>query len=412
MPNLSSPIGELRSHYGVLIIGSGYGGGAAALRIVERLEQRRRQNPEAPQPAVCVLERGREWNAGDFPSSLFGALRELQVDAPRWRLGRHAGLFDFRSNPDMNVLVGCGLGGTSLINAGVISPPLGEVLTGPRWPSRIRRHPGAVTGRFNRVRHTLAAAPSPPDVFPLKMQRLFEAGEAATHLRPPIAVTFTGGLNRQNIPQRRCAMCGDCVTGCNHGAKNTVNMNYLAAAKTGGADIFCGVEVGSIERVGERTGRTGEQSSAGGWLVHVRLVDHAWRAFSSPELTIRADAVFLAAGTLGSTELLLRSRDRHQLPLSSQLGQHFSGNGDVIAFSYDGAERANAFHWREAHHFRAMKEQLTRTAAAGVHGEMRDGLAEQLIDGFARCVVGNVERVDEDNLADVARGGGGSDVAG
>ena len=76
------------------------------------------------------------------------------------------------------------------------------------------------------------------------------------------------------------------------------------------------------------------------------------------------------------------------------------------ALDADRAERTDAFHRGQTHHLRAMKEQLAWTAAAGVHGEMRDGLAEQLVDGLARRVVGDIERVDIDDLADVACGGG------
>ena len=97
---------------------------------------------------------------------------------------------------------------------------------------------------------------------------------------------------------------------------------------------------------------------------------------------------------------------------------HANGDADgADGQKFDHALDANrpqwpdAFHRREAHHFRAMKEQLTRTAAARVHGKVCDRLAEQLVDGFARGVVGDIKRVNENNLADVARGGG-SGVAG
>src|SRR4029079_16288071 len=114
--------------------------------------------------------------------------------------------------------------------------------------------------------------------------------------------------------------------------KNTVAANYLAGAANAGAAIFCGVETRAIEKGPDNT-----------WLVHVRLTDKARRPFGNPEIVIRARMVFLSAGTLGSTEILLRSRARYGLSVSDALGRKFSGNGDIIAFGYNTPARANGF---------------------------------------------------------------------
>ena len=111
MAYLSRPIGELKSRYRVVIIGSGYGGGVIAHHLAGHAKEA---------PSICVLERGEEWRTGEFPVSPTEALRQLQVDHPSFRAGRQTGLFDFRVWPEMSVLVGCGLGGTSLINANVM----------------------------------------------------------------------------------------------------------------------------------------------------------------------------------------------------------------------------------------------------------------------------------------------------
>ena len=111
MPRLSRPIESLRPHYSAVVIGSGYGGGVAAARLARAGVQ------------VAVLERGREFLPGDFPAVESGFMREVQVDTPApgggARLGSPLALFDVRVNGDISVLVGCGLGGTSLINANV-----------------------------------------------------------------------------------------------------------------------------------------------------------------------------------------------------------------------------------------------------------------------------------------------------
>jgi cholesterol oxidase len=330
MGNLSTPIGELQSRYGVVVVGSGYGGAIAAHRMAAKAAALGAAGK--PRFSVCVLERGLEKRPGEYPSSLGGALREVQADTGIGHIGRRTGLFDFRVNPDVSVLVGCGLGGTSLINAGVMLPPLPEVLKSSEWPAALQ-HDGLET-EFREVERMLRVQPWPLDVPLTKVARLRDAattaGPAAHEVAPPLAVSFQTRVNF-GVQQQRCVLCGDCMTGCNHSAKNTVGMNYLPAAASHGAAIFCGVQV-----------RTIEPGAGDAWRLRIRIMDRAWRRFGNQEITIHAGMVFLAAGTLGSTEILLRSRTRHpSLKLSRTLGRRFSGNGDAMAFGYNAPERVD-----------------------------------------------------------------------
>ena len=329
---LSTPIGELRSEYGVVVIGSGYGGAIAACRMAQHAKAQGNGNG-LPAYSVCVLERGIEREAGDFPSSLASSLGQIQADTKIGRFGRRMGLFDFRMNRDVSVLVGCGLGGTSLINAGVMLEPTKAVMNDKRWPNMLRGT-GIIEQHFDTVRRALGVSVSPTDVEFEKVKWLSTASERLkVRMTPaPIAVSFTTKVNDFDVQQRQCVLCGSCVTGCNHSAKNTVTMNYLPGAAAAGAAIFCGVDTRAVE-----------QGPDGWWLVHVRLNGRALRPFDRPEMIIRARMVFLGAGTLGSTEILLRSRERHGLRVSSELGKRFTGNGDVIAFSYNAPDRVNGF---------------------------------------------------------------------
>ncbi|MGH2460687.1 MAG: FAD-binding protein, partial [Chloroflexota bacterium] len=126
MERLASPIENLKDDYPVVVVGSGYGGGIAASRLA-RAGQR-----------VCVLERGREFQPGEYPNTLDGALREFQVDTALGTVGSRTGLYDLRVNPEINVFFGCGLGGTSLVNANVGLRPEPRVFDDPRWPGEIR----------------------------------------------------------------------------------------------------------------------------------------------------------------------------------------------------------------------------------------------------------------------------------
>lgn len=321
MTRLSSPLPKMASHYEVVVVGSGYGGGITASRMA-RAGRR-----------VCLLERGEERRPGEYPNTELEMLGATQVDAPGVRTGARTDMYDIRVNDDLSVFLGCGLGGTSLVNANVSLPPEQRVLEDERWPAELRADLDTrlATG-FERAREMLKPQSYPADFPPLpKLDVLAEAAAALDggddFYRPPINVTFEDGVNHVGEEQRACILCGDCVSGCNHRAKNTTLMNYLPDARNHGAEIFTRVAVQSVERSGER------------WLVHYQQLESGREAFDAPTSFVAADNVVLAAGALGSTEILLRSRQRG-LSLSDRVGTGFSGNGDVLGFAYNADEPA------------------------------------------------------------------------
>ena len=323
MARLSMPIESIRNHYTIVVIGSGYGGGIAASRLARTGQQ------------VCVLERGKEFFPGDFPDTLPEAAANSQFNTPRGRFGSETDLFDFHTNSDINVLVGCGLGGTSLINANVVIEADSRVFQNPAWPKGLVQDlDDGIADGYKHAREMLKPVLYPDTSPPLK--KLEAHRKSAKYMkeeffRPPIAVTFEpshDGLNHVGVMQIPCILCGDCVTGCNHTAKNTVQMNYLPDAKNHGAEIFTETIVRYLEKEGDQ------------WLVHFKVTGIGREKFHAPTQFVRADIVILAAGTLGSTEILLRSQ-QHGLSLSDMLGKHFSGNGDVIAFGYNNDVKIN-----------------------------------------------------------------------
>jgi cholesterol oxidase len=313
---LSSRIEEMRNHYAVVVVGSGYGGGIAASRLA-RAGQR-----------VCVLERGKERQPGEFPRTEHQVKEELQVDAEGRHIDCHNGLFDMRFYDDINVLVGCGLGGTSLINANVSIRADPRVLADSRWPAALRADRAGLDDGYRRATEMLVPRTVPEAITPDKTRAMAKSAQAlgAPFARAEINVNFEqlpDDKNQFGVKQPKCSQCGDCVTGCNTGAKNTTLMNYLPDAAQHGAEIFTEIEV---RRVARRDG--------GGYTVHFRVVDDEARARGSREASVSADLVVLAAGTLGSTEILLRSQ-RAGLPTSAQIGRGFTGNGDVLGFGYN-----------------------------------------------------------------------------
>ncbi|MGB6388769.1 MAG: GMC family oxidoreductase [Methyloceanibacter sp.] len=341
---LSSPADELKPAYDVVVVGSGYGGGVSASRLA-RAGLR-----------VCVIERGREFLTGEFPSRLPELRRELQLNGGKMRSGSRTGLFDFRLGADIHVLIGCGLGGGSLINAAVALKPDPRVFADAVWPDAVSGD-GLLEQGFAR-----AAAMLRPTRYAhaeeLTKYRALEAASACFGQPPvpaPVVVSFEQNLNPAGIDQPACTLCGDCCSGCNVGAKNTIPLTYLPDARAHGAEIFTELSVSRIAREGRH------------WRVYFAPTDEP----DARERVVEAKTVVLAAGTLGSTEILLRSRE-HGLPVSDRLGERFSANGDIIAFALGGKGRVNAI---------------------GVgHPPKFDG------DAIGACVTGEIELHDHDQL--------------
>jgi cholesterol oxidase len=329
MARLSLPIEKLQQHYTVVVIGSGYGASIAASRLARAGQQ------------VCVLERGKEFQPGEYPDTELRAVEEMQAHLPDGQIGSKTGLYEMNVNEDINVFKGCGLGGTSLVNANVALRAEPRVFDDPRWPKALRDDLAAgLEAGYGRAEEMLKPTPYPASGFPalpkLEAHELSARSMGAPFARTPINVNFTvAGTNHVGVEQRPCSCCGDCVTGCNYAAKNTLIMNYLPDAKNYGAEIYTGVDVGWIERSDNR------------WLVHAEVLGVGREKFQAPELTVSADILILGAGSLGSTEILLRSQARG-LALSGQVGERFTGNGDVLGFAYDADRVINGVGW--GHH--------------------------------------------------------------
>ena len=305
---LSRPLAEIGDRYDAIIIGSGYGAGVAASRL-SRMGLK-----------TCVLERGREFLPGDFPDTLREGMKEFQTSSGLGHTGKHDALFDMRVNSDMSVLVGCGLGGTSLINGNVMLKPDPRVFEDTAWPKALR---DAVSGEledgYTQARKWLQPV-SYPGAPQLKKITAFETAARAVggpFSYPPINVTFNGDPdgNTAGVYQPDCTNCGDCCSGCNIGAKNTVAMNYLPDAARHGAEIFTGAWVSHVERIGSI------------WSV-------VFKDDNDVQHSVQAGSVILGAGTLGSSEIMLRTR-KAGLSVSPRTGERFSGNGDVISFGYN-----------------------------------------------------------------------------
>ncbi len=368
MQRLARPAADIRDRYEVVVIGSGYGGAIAASRLARAGRQ------------VCLLERGKELLPGQYPDTLAEALDEYQTNTPHGQVGSRSNLYALQADEDISVVYGCGLGGTSLINANVSLEMDARVLDDPRWPEPLRGKPQALREGYRRAREMLRPNPF-PSALPTP-KKLTAHQKSAQRLngefrRLDLNVTFERRTNEVGIEQAACERCGDCVSGCNHGSKNTVLMNYLPDATHHGAEIFTLVDVRHLERDGDS------------WLVHYELLDAGRSGFHSPAQFVRAEVVVLAGGSLGSTEILLRSKARG-LSLSTRVGQGFSGNGDVLGFAYNADEEIQGVGWGERRD-PSQRVGPTITSAIDLRGSAqpdRDMIIEDgVIPGFFRSLI-------------------------
>lgn len=317
-----------RDSYEALVIGTGFGGSVVACRLAQAGVD------------VAVVERGRRWPLGSFPRDT----TKLD-DGWLWACGH--GLYDASSRGDILAVRAAGYGGGSLVYANVAARPAAEVFAG--WPAPYSRD--ALDPYFDLAAHMLGVSPAPSDprtgAPPPKTTLMQEAARRVDRVEgffhPNLAVTFADDERSAPRPrqvglaQAACTFCGECDIGCNVGAKNTLDRNYLALAEAAGAAVGTLTEAVHVARLPEAA--DGDDGDEGGPRYRVRLREHGLPGTDGEgsERDVSARHVFVCAGALGSTELLLRSRDQHgTLPdLPQSLGQGYSGNGDFLSFGFD-----------------------------------------------------------------------------
>ena len=313
-----------RADFDVIVIGSGYGGAVCAARLAAH----RRSGVR-----IGVLERGREWVPGTFPQHLlrFNPLTPFALIRRTSWMGEQRpqnplGLFGFYDG-DVQVVIGSGLGGASLTNCAVVLEAEERVFSQAAWPEELRSK-DTLRPYYERARRMLSPQTTPEGRLTPKLSLHLKtaAGLRAQKLwdadayRALLAITFGARTNAQGMRQRGCVQCGDCATGCNVGAKHSLDMNYLPLAWTGGALLFTQVDVSTITRAGE--------------LYRVDYVLRPDAAHPGRQETgsVTAAMVVIAAGTMGSNAILLRSRNETGLVTSKWLGKGFSANGNYLGF--------------------------------------------------------------------------------
>jgi cholesterol oxidase len=304
--------------FDVIVIGSGFGGAVTSCRLAQAGAR------------VLVLERGRRWTRDQFPRGpkdawLYDDRRPHKAD----------GWLDLRFFKGMAVAQGAGVGGGSLCYSSVVLEAGPERFSRPGWPAEIT---SAELKPYYASASNMLGVQTIPDGQLTQRYKLMRQAAQRQQLVDrftslPLAVSFDPEwgydrpdphnpreskpfINGQGQPQGTCIHLGNCDIGCDVRAKNTLDLNYLAAAEAAGAEIR------PLHRA-----RFVRPMPTGYEVVF----DRVGNGRLQPGVE-RARRVVLAAGSLGSTELLLRSRDQFQvLPnLSATLGTNWSPNANVL----------------------------------------------------------------------------------
>ncbi len=303
--------------FDTIVIGSGFGGAITACRL------------SAKNQRVLILERGREWDKDSYPRGLHADWIWSQSLPEKYH-----GWLDLRVFKGMAVAQGAGVGGGSLIYANISRVPP-ETTFRSGWPAEINAV--ELAPYFAKVGEMLELQPIPTSQWNPRVKLMQQAaqklGQEERFERLDLAVRFDANIqydfnqppditktklkpNSHGMDQGECVHLGECDLGCRVYAKNTLDKNYIPEAKKKGAQVRPLCMATNIEQIG------------GGYRVDFDEIATGRRVSQSSTAT----RVVLAAGSLGSTELLFRCRDvTKTLPkVSPKLGKNWSSNGDFL----------------------------------------------------------------------------------
>ncbi|MET0791947.1 MAG: GMC oxidoreductase [Polyangiaceae bacterium] len=298
-----------------LVVGSGFGGSVAACRLAQAGFD------------VLVLERGRRFEAGDFPH--LPGDDALLPDTRRWAWSDSQGLWDVVDLGEVVSAQAAGYGGGSLIYANVHLRPPPQVFD-RRWPTEYEN--GAILDEF----YDLAA--SMLDVAPItqskplaksivKSTQLYGAMKALNRekafFHPPLAVNYEERTNAHGVRQNACTGCGACCTGCPEKAKSTLDYNYLAVAERAGARAKTECEVLGFQAI-----------DRGEYRYRIQCLDH----LEARTYYVDTKFLFLCAGSIHSTRLLAGAKLKRDERLKQLVGVGYFPGGDALGIVYDTKE--------------------------------------------------------------------------
>jgi cholesterol oxidase len=297
--------------YDYIVIGSGFGGSVAALRLAEKGY------------TVCVIEAGKRWRPRDFPKTNWRFWKFL------WAPALHChGIQRIQLLNDVLVLGGSGVGGGSLVYANTLFIPPDVFFEDPQWKGLVPDWREELAPHYDTAKKMLGVVTNPrfwPTDHMLRdyareigREEYFKAADVGVFFGPPgvsVPDPYFGGKG----PARSgCTMTGHCMVGCRDGGKNSLDRNYLYLAEGLGAEVVPEHKVVDVRPDGD-----------GGYAVTARRTTGLPARSRSVR---RARGIVFAAGVLGTLDLLTRCKENGALPnLSSRLGHVVRTNSEILA---------------------------------------------------------------------------------
>ncbi|PVE10833.1 GMC family oxidoreductase [Streptomyces scopuliridis] len=324
--------------YDVIVVGSGFGGSVSALRLTEKGYR------------VGVLEAGRRFTRATLPKNSWDLKNYLWAPA----LGLY-GIQRVHLLGNVMVLAGAGVGGGSLNYANTLYVPPAAFFDDPQWAS-ITDWQQELKPYYDQARRMLGVrlnpTMTPSDVHLKAAAEAMGVGESFR--LAPVGVFFGDGQDADGTAKTRpgaavddpyfggagpsrnaCRECGECMTGCRHGAKNTLNENYLYLAERAGAVVRPMTSVVAVT----------EDREGGFRVTTVPTQVRGKGRQKGRARVLRARRVVIAAGTYGTQTLLHTMRDRGLLPrLSARLGELTRSNSEALVGAQTDDRRYRARH--------------------------------------------------------------------
>ena len=301
---------KMARDFNVLVIGSGFGGSVAALRLREKGY------------TVGILEAGKRFEDKDFPKTSW-RLRKF-LFAPK--LGLY-GIQRIHALPDVLILAGAGVGGGSLVYANTLYQPSDKYFLDKQW-CNITDWKSELLPWYDQARRMLGVIENPffsPSDKAMK-EVAEEMGVGHTFKLAPLGVFFGEGEGIESAdpffggkgPSRTgCTQCGACMSGCRFNAKNTLPKNYLGLAELSGAEVFP-----------MTTATRFDQLPDGRWKI-IATKSHSWSG--RREEIFYADDLIIAGGTYNTQKLMHRMKSDGALPkVSDRLGDLSRTNSEAL----------------------------------------------------------------------------------
>jgi cholesterol oxidase len=300
--------------YDWLVVGSGFGGSVSALRLAEKGYR------------VGVLECGKRFGDRDFPKSTWDLRRYFW--APRLGL---RGIFRLTTFKDVSVVSGCGVGGGSLGYANTLYVPPTPFFQDPQWAD-LEDWEATLAPHYAEAQRMLGVVVHGDDDPADELLREFgeQIGVGDTYQKTPVGIFFGEEPGKtvadpffegEGPDRTGCRLCGRCMVGCPHGAKNTLVKNYLWLAERRGVEVTADRTVTEIRPLGAADGSDGYAVSS----------ERSGMFRGRGRRTITARGVVVAAGPLGTNKLLQRCRLGGALPrISNRLGELVRTNSEMI----------------------------------------------------------------------------------